>query len=453
MAPTIDLESSADRAVRTALRFGAQRCDAVSSEGKRISAEVERRSVKQADSLMDSGVGIRAIVNGAAGFAYCTGLDAIAIDAAAKRAVSMARAGTPDPSFLDLPSDARPAKVKGLFDKRVERLQPDEIVGLVMEMDEVAGDDRRIHSVNADIALGQGRVHLSNSNGVSHHQEMTYFEATCYAVAKAGREMFSGYDMVVSRRFDHSAIEDIGATAREHAIMGLKHTKVKTGHSSVVMDPLAFGFVLATALGRGADAEAVQRNRSYLAGKMGSTIGSEILSVSDDPTLEWGVGSFSFDGEGIPARKKALVDSGRLATYLYDSYTAGKDSVSSTGNSSRGHALWSYRQPPVISSTNLVVERGEASTREMIEDTKDGIYLRVTFDYPNLATGEFSGLMMESYKIVKGELGPSIRQATMGIGMTELYSNMDLVGNEARGAFGVVTPPVRVPKVRIAGSV
>jgi predicted Zn-dependent protease len=107
----------------------------------------------------------------------------------------------------------------------------------------------------------------------------------------------------------------------------------------------------------------------------------------------------------------------------------------------------------VISSTNLVVERGEASTREMIEDTKDGIYLRVTFDYPNLATGEFSGLMMESYKIVKGELGPSIRQATMGIGMTELYSNMDLVGNEARGAFGVVTPPVRVPKVRIAGSV
>jgi len=449
----LDLEDGAERAVRSALAHGAAKCDSIASETKRTSAEIEKRSVKQAESLADSGIGIRAVVGGAAGFAYCTSLNARTIDAAAKRAVSMARAGTPDQSFKDLPSDERPAKVAGLFDKRVVSLQPDEIVGLVMDIDEVAGDDKRIHSVNADIAVGQGRVHLCNSNGVSHHQEMTYFEAACYAVAKAGQEMFSGYDMAVSRKFDRSAIDRIGAVARKHAVMGLRHTKVKTGDSPIVMDPIAFGFVLATALGRGTDAEAVQRNRSYLTGKLGTRIGAGRFSVSDDPTLEWGLGSFSFDGEGVPAREKALVDEGRLMTYLHDSYTAGKDSVNNTGNSSRGHALWSYRQPPVISSTNLVVQPGDVSSQEMIEETRDGIYLRVTFDYPNLATGEFSGLMMESYKIVKGELGPSIRQATMGIDMIDLFSRIDMVGDETRSVFGVVTPPVRISKVRIAGAV
>lgn len=449
----LNLEDGAERAIRSALAHGAAKCDAIASETKRTSVEIEKRSVKQAESLTDSGVGIRAVVGGAAGFAYCTSLNARTIDAAAKRAVSMARAGTPDPSFKDLPSNETPAKVAGLFDRRVVSLQPDEIVGLAMDIDEVAGDDKRIHSVNADIALGQGRVHLSNSNGVSHDQEMTYFESTCYAVAKAGSEMFSGYDMAASRKFDQAAVDRIGAVARKHAIMGLKHTKVKTGDSPVVMDPIAFGFVLATALGRGTDAEAVQRNRSYLAGKLGSRIGSSRFSVSDNPTLEWGLGSFSFDGEGVPARTKALVSDGQLRTYLYDSYTAGKDSVNSTGNSSRGHALWSYKQPPVISSTNLVVQPGDVSTLEIIEETRDGIYLRVTFDYPNLSTGEFSGLMMESYKIVKGELGPSVRQATMGIDMIALFSRIDMVGDEATSAFGVVTPPVRISKVRIAGAV
>jgi PmbA protein len=89
---------------------------------------------------------------------------------------------------------------------------------------------------------------------------------------------------------------------------------------------------------------------------------------------------------------------------------------------------------------------------EMVRETKEGVYLRGTWDYPNLATGEFSGLMMESYVIRGGELGPALRQSTMGIGMVEMMSGVDLLGRSQSTYFGVTSPPVRVSSARIGGS-
>jgi PmbA protein len=264
--------------------------------------------------------------------------------------------------------------------------------------------------------------------------------------------MFSGVDMGWTRRLDRTMLEKVGKSAREHAIKGLKQTKIDTGDLPVVWDPLAFGFLLSTAIGDGTNAEGVQRKRSYLADRLGEKIGSEKLTIVDDPTVEWAVGSYAFDGEGTPAFAKPLVKKGVLKSYLHDSYTAGKDSVDSTGNSSRGGIMWSFRRPPAISSSNLVVAEGDSSLQEMLEETRKGVYLRITYDHPNLATGEFSGLMMESFKIDKGELGESIQQATIGIGLFELFSRIDMIGDESRDVFGVNTPAIRISKAKIAGS-
>jgi predicted Zn-dependent protease len=114
--------------------------------------------------------------------------------------------------------------------------------------------------------------------------------------------------------------------------------------------------------------------------------------------------------------------------------------------------MWSFRAPPAISSSNLVVKKGDSRLSEMIEETKKGVYLRITYDYPNLATGEFSALMMESYEISGGELGPALKQSTMGITLFDLMGRLDMVGRDSRDVFGVRTPSVRISKARIAGS-
>jgi predicted Zn-dependent protease len=88
----------------------------------------------------------------------------------------------------------------------------------------------------------------------------------------------------------------------------------------------------------------------------------------------------------------------------------------------------------------------------MIEETKKGVYFRVTFDHPNLATGELSALMMESYLVERGQMGPSLRQSTLGVGLVDLLSRIDMLGKESRDMFGVRTPHLRVSRARIAGS-
>jgi PmbA protein len=447
-----DFKELAAKVVEIALKMGLSDCDVAVTNSTYMSAEIEKGSMKQTSLVSDPGVSIRAFWRGSQGFSTCTGMDMKSIQKAARLAVSQAKAGTPDSDFKGLPDKARPSRVAGLYDPKLVRLQPDDVVGLAIRLAESASTSKFITSVNAGVGVGVGQVALANSSGFAGQQRFTTFEMTAEAVARSGSEMFSGMDGGWSRRYDPSLVDRVGMNAMDYGTKGLRHGKLKTGDYPVVLDPLSAGFILLSAIGGGANAESVQRKRTYLAGMLGKSIGSEALTVTDDPTIEWATGSYSFDGEGVPARRNKIVDKGVLKSYLYDSYTAGKDSVESTGNSSRGGALWSFRQLPSISPSNLLVKTGDSSLEEMISDTKSGVFLRVTYDYPNLATGEFSGLMMESFEIVHGELGPSIRQSTIGASLLDMFSKIDLVGKKSRYAFGVRTPAIRVSKVRIGGS-
>ena len=447
-----DLIGLAEKAVAEAAKLGGTVCDVLVTDTRVASAEVEKGSMKQASSVLDPGMAVRVFDRGSSGFAYCAGHDERDVRKTVELAVAQAKAGTEDPDFHGLPHPSGAAGFGGLYDPAVSELQPHEAVDQLLSLVNEASGDSRITSVNAGLTVAVCHVALANSNGVAAEQKTTSFDVFAEAVARDGSAMFSGMDYSSSRKLDRNAASRVGESARRHALQGLRQTKIQTGDYKVVLDPLAAGYILAEAIGDGVNAETVQRGRSYLSGRMDTRIGAESFEMVDDPTLEWALGSTVFDGEGVAAARKTIVERGVLKSYLHDSYTAGKDSVESTGNSSRGGAVWSYRHPPSISYSNLVLLNGDSTADEMVADCGNGVYLRLTFDSPNLATGEFSGLMMESYAIKDGELDAALRQSTIGIGLLDLFSRIDMVGSESRDAFGVRTPHVRISNARIGGS-
>jgi PmbA protein len=447
-----DLSDLAENAVKKALRLGASHCDVIVMDSRYVIAEIEKSSMKQASIITDSGIGIRAFLKGSPGYAYTTGHAPKAVDRAVRLAVSQAGAGTPDPEFKDLPRNEKPPKVSGLFEAKIAKIEPDAVVDMAIALSNAASSDKRIVAVNAGVGVGSGTVALANSNGFSRIQKLTSFEASAESVARSGSKMFSCVDGVWSRKLEESSLSSAGKNAMEHAIQGLRSKKLATGDYPVVLDSLAAGFIMLSAIGGGINAESVQKKRSYLSGRLGQIIGNDRLTIHDDPTVPWALGSYAFDGEGAPGMRKTIVDRGVLKSYLYDSYTAGKDGIKTTGNASRGGANWSYRHPPAISPSNIMVSKGKDTFEEMIEETRKGVYLRITYDYPNLTTGEFSGMMMESFVIDKGEIGPSIQQSTIGIGMVDLFSRIDMLGRKQRDAFGVRVPPMRISNARIGGS-
>ena len=105
----------------------------------------------------------------------------------------------------------------------------------------------------------------------------------------------------------------------------------------------------------GFSAESVQKKRSLFIGQTGHrSDGSPLITVYDDGLLEEGLGSAPSDDETVPMKKKTVIDKGRLALFLYNTYTANKDKTVSTGNGMRG----GFKGIPGVGVTNLYIEPG-----------------------------------------------------------------------------------------------
>ena len=107
-----------------------------------------------------------------------------------------------------------------------------------------------------------------------------------------------------------------------------------------------------------ASGDAIWRQASFLADKLGAAIGVAGLTIIDDnlmmlPTGAGGFGSSPFDGEGLPSRRTVVVEKGVLKNYLLNTYSARKLGMKSTHNASRGLA-----GTPGIGCGNLYLEAG-----------------------------------------------------------------------------------------------
>jgi PmbA protein len=202
-------------------------------------------------------------------------------------------------------------------------------------------------------------------------------------------------------------------------------------------------------------ADAVQRGRSPFAGRLGDEIASSALAVADDGVVPEGLASAPFDGEGTPRRRTELIGGGRLRAYLHDAYTARRDGgdTESTGNAARG----SYRSAPSVSTSNLVVEPGEASRDDLLREAGEGVYVTEVAGLHsgvNPVSGTFS-VGAAGRRIKGGELADPVREFTIASDLVAMLSAVAASGSESRWVpFGgsVRTPPLLISEMTVSGS-
>lgn len=254
----------------------------------------------------------------------------------------------------------------------------------------------------------------------------------------------------------------IGRTAGEYAVRSLHPKKIKTATLPVVLDSIAASYIFLRSIMAGASAENIQYKRSYLCGKLGEKIGSSKLTIVDDGMKPNGAGSFRFDAEGTPSQKTTIMEKGVLESYIYDCYTAGKEGRESTGNAFRvlpSRMFMNYRGTPAIGVRNLIIKPGKGTVEDLVSEVKDGILLRATWDRPNNATGEFSGLIRDGFKIEDGEAKYATRQTNIGVNMIDFFKRIVTVGADSRqfqnafmGPYCVVSPSIAIEKAMISGA-
>ncbi|HEX3242571.1 MAG TPA: TldD/PmbA family protein [Solirubrobacterales bacterium] len=444
----------ARRAVEEALAAGADDAEAYASEEFSREIRAHGGEVESLTAATGRGVGVRAWIGSRVGYGYGTDLSEAGIRAIAARAAEAAAAADED-EFAGPPRDAGPAAaVEDLVDPSVAEWPTERAADLALSVERAAraADGRVVGVEQAVYADATERIAISSSAGTGGE-----FEASsCYAYLQAlaegdgGRETGLGFGL--ARGPDGLDPIAIGNEGAERATAMIGAAKPDSRSCPVVLDPtVAASFV--GLLGSTLGADAVQRGRSPLAGRIGEEVAGEAFVLHDDGLDPVGFATAPIDGEGLPRRRTALIEGGRLRTYLYDTYTARRGGEESTASAGRS----GYRSQPSVSASNLVVGPGPASFEQLLAEAGDGVWIS---DVAGLHSGvnPVSGVFSvgaSGRAIRDGALAEPLREFTIASDLVSMLRAVVAAGAEARWVpFGgsVSTPPLLIGEMAVSGS-
>jgi PmbA protein len=203
--------------------------------------------------------------------------------------------------------------------------------------------------------------------------------------------------------------------------------------------------IILPVIGFSVNADMVQRKSSLWAGKIGERVCSSNISIVDDGTLPGGMATSRFDDEGVARRVTPIISNGVLKSYLYDSYTAFKESRESTGNAGRA----SYASMPSISFSNVIFNEGVKSIDELISEVDRGLLVGRFSGNVEPASGIFSGTVKQSVYIENGEVKFAVEETMISGNVFQLLSGNVVLGKPRRMLGGAHVPPILLEDVNI----
>ncbi len=435
------LLESAQRLLSLALKEGAAEAEVYGMVGRSVDVDLRRENVEMASESYHHGLGLRAVVNGAVGFSSSS--DVTVLEFVARSAVRSARARGKDDSWVALPQPERVTEPEGIYDRRLEAITPEECIDIARSLLAGCQEVDGAEPVSGGVACVSGTGFVINSQGIELVETSTLMQASMEAIARR-EDVATGSEFFNSRRLEMS-MQSVGQSAGEMARASLGGAKGEGGAFDVLLLPLAAAELLEGTFLSSLEADSIQKGRSSLRGRVGEKIASEDFMIIDDGLLPEGIDSSAFDGEGVPSQRTVLVEQGILKGFLYDSYTAGKDGVRSTGNSVRS----GYSDLPRVGSRNLIV--ASPSAYDLQAETEGYlVHGLIGAHTANPISGDFSVEARNAFRISPGGEAQPIRSLMLAGNIFDILKTIE-VGIDRRAIGSIVTPTLKV-KMKVVGS-
>jgi PmbA protein len=449
-----ELEELARRAAQAATAAGATEAEAWAEGGRSREVRVHAGEVESLTEASGRGVGVRAWIGARTGYAYGTDLSEAGLAGLAEAAVGAARVADEDESSAAPEPSGDPAEIPGLRNDGVATTQTAEVIDLAKRIERAALDrDARVSGVEEVVYIDEdSSAAIATSRGISGAFEASVAYSFLQAMATEDSEVQTGLGFGVARSPRDLDADEIGAEAGDESSSMLGATKPDSRTCPVVLsDRVAASF--AGFIGGALCADEVQRGRSPFADRLDDELASQALRLADDGTDPGGLASAPFDGEGTARGRTPLLRDGKLLAYLHDSYTARRGGATSTGNAARA----SYRSPPSVSTSNLMIEPGELPLDALVERVGDGVYVTEVAGLHsgvNPVTGRYS-VGATGKAIRGGALAEPLREFTIAGDLLSTLAAVQAVGSEVRWVpFGgsVHSAPILVGEMAIGGA-
>jgi len=421
-----DLLGIVDRVVAEA-RPGEQ-LEAFVSRGGETEVRVYEGEVEHFVSAQAEGIGIRVLRNGRTGFAYAGTLDEAAIAEVLSDARDNVQFGTIDEWAGLAEPDGVPVTDQELWSDELADYPPDRKIEAAKELERltVAADPRvRIDDANYSDAHGEAAV--ATTTGIRQWGRENGCYVTISTLADDGDETQTGFGFSVGRTPTVLDLERAAREGADRATRLLGATKPVSARTTVVLDPLVtaqfLGIISSTLNG-----EAVVKGRSLFKDRLGDEVAPSFVNLIDDPTNPLAYTAVDVDGEGLAARRNALIDGGVLSRFTHNSYSARRAGTVSTGNATRG----GFGGTPGVGALALSLEPGSRSQEEIVADIDEGLLVQsVTGIHSgvNPISGDFStgaaGLMIRD-----GAVAEPVREFTIASTLQRMLLDIAEVGSD-----------------------
>jgi PmbA protein len=413
-----------------------------------LTVEVIDGQVETLKESEEMGLGVRVLQHNKLGFAFTTDLSQSAVKEAIDKACDGARyAG--DDRFNGLPAAAGGYPDLKIFDQAIKTSPLEAKIEMAREVERQAKSrDHRITVIErAGYEDSIYSVAVVSSQGVKAFHKAAYCGLYVFLVAEENGDAQTGFSTEARRKIAELNPAQVGAEGANSALRSLGAKNIPSRPLPCILEPYVMTNFLGV-LSESFSADSVQKGKSILQGRLGQTIASSLVTLIDDGTYEAGVSSFPFDGEGWPSQRTVLIEGGVLKSFLYDTYTARKDQVNSTGNGARG----SFRGLPSVGISNLMVQPGPHSPDQLWEDIERGVYITEVMGMhtANPISGDFSvgasGILIE-----KGKMSYPVRGITIAGNLYGFLKDIEGVANDLRFFGAIGSPTVRVKSLSIAG--
>jgi TldD protein len=212
---------------------------------------------------------------------------------------------------------------------------------------------------------------------------------------------------------------------------------VKPGITNLICGPEVTGIAAHESCGHPMEADRILGREMSQAGRsfvfkggpfwIGSRIGSDVVTIVDDPTLEHSYGYYAFDDEGVKARRRFLYKNGLINEFLQNRESASK--LDTTSNASSRSI--NYNREAIVRMANTFVLPGEMTEEELIEGVKDGVYMK-SFTEWNIDDKRFNQRYVgrESYLIENGELMRPVARPVIETTTLKFWMAVDAVSKK-----------------------
>jgi len=409
-----------------------------------IGIQFEANELKQVQTKESSSTALRIFKEGRIGFATASGGGGL--EALVDMAVETSQFGSPA-SFRFPPRFHRDYLEVPIFDPKVEEIAMERMVEIGKEL--IAKIRGHTPDILCDVQVTKGTssISLINSQGGEGRYNSSFFGLSLEGILVRDTDMLFVGDSESSCRPDFSGIDDLADRVIWQLEMAKKKAAVSTKLLPVIFTPNGVVSALLSPLVLAFNGKSVLEGASPLKDKLGEQVFDKKLSLWDDATIAYGVGSYPFDDEGVSSQRLPLVTNGVVMNFLYDLQTAALAGTQSTGN---GQRAGGFPRPDISS---LILSRGDVSFQAMVEDMKEGLIVEQVMgaDQGNILGGDFGGNVLLGFKVENGEIVGRVKDTMIAGNVYQVLKELLGIGQEARWVGGILqTPPLYCSGISVA---